>query len=37
MIVHYTSHFIKSFKNLPKPIQKLAIEQTHDSWCQVHF
>lgn len=27
MQIHYTSHFIKSFKKLPKEIQKLAARQ----------
>ena len=27
MVIHYSSHFIKQFKSLPKKIQTLAVEQ----------
>lgn len=27
MVIHYTSHFVKTFKKLPRTIQMLAIKQ----------
>lgn len=27
MVIHYTKHFIKSFKAIPKKIQQMALDQ----------